>query len=424
MFLYFILDEIRTGAYRDLHHPENLINGVHDSGGLYTRAHYVYGRDTGLLALDRIQKLVIRLTLNKQFLSISQVFSQQRLPYKFHKFCQLMFFTLHLSQAEQCSSLQGFMIFNSFGGGTGSGLTNLLMMYMTIYFPKKPCLNFGIFPSPQLSTSVVEPYNTVLNIHRSVDDFDCCFVLDNEAMYDIFTRRLGVDRPTYYNLNRLIAQLVSAITSSLRFNGALNADLAEFQTNLVPFPRINFPLCSYGPLTSLENSYFEHQSVAEITNSCFEPAHQMVKCDPRHGKYMACCMTYRGDVVPKDVNVAIATIKAKRSIQFVDWCQTGFKVGINYQPPTVVPGGDLPNIQRSACSMVNNTAICEIFRHLGDKFDLMFAKRAFLHWYAIEDFDYELIEAKEDLAALEKDYQEIANDVPIQNEEEDDYQEY
>jgi tubulin alpha len=57
----------------------------------------------------------------------------------------------------------------------------------------------------------------------------------------------------------------------------------------------------------------------------------MVKCDPRHGKYMACCMLYRGDVVPKDVNAAIATIKTKRTIQFVDWCPTGFKVylGLN-----------------------------------------------------------------------------------------------
>ena len=52
----------------------------------------------------------------------------------------------------------------------------------------------------------------------------------------------------------------------------------------------------------------------------------MVKCDPRHGKYMACCLLYRGDVVPKDVNAAIATIKTKRTIQFVDWCPTGFKV--------------------------------------------------------------------------------------------------
>ena len=51
-----------------------------------------------------------------------------------------------------------------------------------------------------------------------------------------------------------------------------------------------------------------------------------VKCDPRHGKYMAVCLLYRGDVVPKDVNSAIAAIKTKRTIQFVDWCPTGFKV--------------------------------------------------------------------------------------------------
>ena len=98
------------------------------------------------------------------------------------------------------------------------------------------------------------------------------------------------------------------------------------QTNLVPYPRIHFPLATYAPVISAEKAYHEQLSVAEITNACFEPANQMVKCDPRHGKYMACCLLYRGDVVPKDVNAAIATIKTKRTIQFVDWCPTGFKV--------------------------------------------------------------------------------------------------
>lgn len=35
-----------------------------------------------------------------------------------------------------------------------------------------------------------------------------------------------------------------SITASLRFDGALNVDLTEFQTNLVPYPRIHFPLVS------------------------------------------------------------------------------------------------------------------------------------------------------------------------------------
>ena len=42
---------------------------------------------------------------------------------------------------------------------------------------------------------------------------------------------------------------------------------------------------------------------------------------------MAVCLLYRGDVVPKDTSAAVASIKTKRTIQFVDWCPTGFKVG-------------------------------------------------------------------------------------------------
>ena len=53
------------------------------------------------------------------------------------------------------------------------------------------------------------------------------------------------------------------------------------------------------------------------------PATAMVKCDPRHGKYMACCMLNHSDVVSKAINAAIATIKSKKSVQFVGWCPTG-----------------------------------------------------------------------------------------------------
>ena len=75
---------------------------------------------------------------------------------------------------------------------------------------------------------------------------------------------------------------------------------------------------------SAEKAYHV-QLVLKSPMPFFEPANQMVKCDPRHDKYMACCLLYRGNVVLKDVNAAVATIKTKRTIQFVDWCPTGFK---------------------------------------------------------------------------------------------------
>ena len=56
------------------------------------------------------------------------------------------------------------------------------------------------------------------------------------------------------------------------------------------------------------------------------------------------------------------------------------QVGINYQPPTVVPGGDLAKVQRAVCMLSNTTAIAEAWARLDHKFDLMYATRAFVHW--------------------------------------------
>jgi len=305
-----------------------------------------------------------------------------------------------------------------------TGFTSLLMERLSVDYGKKSKLEFAVYPAPQISTAVVEPYNSILTTHTTLEHSDCAFMVDNEAIYDICRRNLDIERPTYTNLNRLVGQIVSSITASLRFDGALNVDLTEFQTNLVPYPRIHFPLATYAPVISAEKAYHEQLSVAEITNACFEPANQLVKCDPRHGKYMACCMLYRGDVVPKDVNAAIATIKTKRTIQFVDWCPTGFKVGINYQPPTVVPGGDLAKVQRAVCMLSNTTAIAEAWARLDHKFDLMYAKRAFVHWYVGEGMEEgEFSEAREDLAALEKDYEEVGVD-SVEGEGEEEGEEY
>ena len=61
----------------------------------------------------------------------------------------------------------------------------------------------------QVSTAVVEPYNSVLSTHSLLEHTDVAVMLDNEAVYDICRRSLDIERPTYTNLNRLIAQVCS-----------------------------------------------------------------------------------------------------------------------------------------------------------------------------------------------------------------------
>jgi len=279
-------------------------------------------------------------------------------------------------------------------------------------------LEFGVYPAPQLSSSIVEPYNAVLTTHTTLEHSDCSFMVDNEAIFDICKKSLNVSQPSFSNLNRLIAQVVSSVTASLRFGGSLNVDLNEFQTNLVPFPRIHFPLATYAPLLPAEKVTHESNSVADMTYACFESGNQMVKCDPREGKYMACCLLYRGDVVPKDVQAAVATIKTRRTIRIVDWCPTAFKLGICNESAAYVPGGDLAKVSRSLCMLSNTTAISTAWSRLDYKFDLMYSKRAFVHWYVGEGMEEgEFSEAREDLAALERDYEEVGTDSSEPEEE-------
>jgi len=365
-----VVDEVRTGTYKSLWHPEQLITGKEDAANNYARGHYTVGKELVDVTLDRIRKLT-----------------------------------------ENCTGLQGFIVFHSVGGGTGSGFGSLLLERLSVDYGKKSKLDFCVYPSPQVSTAVVEPYNSVLSTHSLLEHTDVAFMLDNEAIYDICHKSLDIERPSYTNLNRLVAQVISSLTASLRFEGSLNIDINEFQTNLVPYPRIHFMLCSYAPVISAEKAHHEQFTVAQLTNAVFEPQNMFAKCDPLHGKYMACCLMYRGDIVPKDVTGAVAGIKTKRTIQFVDWSPTGFKCGINSQPPTAVPGGDLAKVNRALAMLSNTTAIGEVFSRLDHKFDLMYAKRAFVHWYVGEGMEEgEFSEAREDLAALEKDYEQVSSD--------------
>ena len=107
----------------------------------------------------------------------------------------------------------GFLIFHSFGGGTGSGFTSLLMERLSVDYGKKSKLEFSIYPAPQVlksrhiswtspdnhlriqfrywvhktfsktqvATAVVEPYNSILTTHTTLEHSDCAFMVDNEV---------------------------------------------------------------------------------------------------------------------------------------------------------------------------------------------------------------------------------------------------
>lgn len=126
------IDEIKTGVYRDLFNPVQMISGKEDAANNYARGFYTIGNEVIDLVMERVGKLT-----------------------------------------ERCNSLQGFLIFHSFGGGTGSGFTSLLMQRLSAEYAKQSKLEFSIYPAPRVSTAMVEPYNALLSTHATLDHSQC-----------------------------------------------------------------------------------------------------------------------------------------------------------------------------------------------------------------------------------------------------------
>lgn len=360
-----VIDEVRTGSYKDFFPHYSLISGDEDAANLYPRGYNISCKTLWIPTVQTLRRLW-----------------------------------------ESSDYINDIMVFRSCCGGTGSGGTALFLREIKKEFSKINVSEFAIIPSPCISISIVEPYNTILTLFQTMRTATLTIALDNEALYGISKSNLHIKCPSYFNINKIIAQGFSSVTASSRFDSVRSSDFEMYHTNLIPFPKLKYLIISYAPILPSSMKYVEPCDIHSLTEEVFKREHFMVKCFPEHGEHMTSAILYRGrNCEPISISQAIAQIKADAHTKFVDWCPTGFKVGITRQPPPYVEYSCLGKLERSACLLTNSTCISQILDYIIQKFDILFNTKAYVHWFTGEGLEEaEFVEAREGVLGVLMDY--------------------
>mmetsp|Transcript_36247 Transcript_36247/g.103589 ORF Transcript_36247/g.103589 Transcript_36247/m.103589 type:complete len:473 (+) Transcript_36247:66-1484(+) len=199
--------------------------------------------------------------------------------------------------ADQCSNLQGFFVMHGFGGGTGSGIGVEVLHELHAQFDRKTIFQPAIFPSNHLSSCIVEPYNCIFTTFYTRDVVNLTPMMDNQAVYRMCKKNLHLEYPDFVHINRLLAQCISACTTSLRYDSILNATMLEICTNLVPHHEYRYPVLALAPVRHPQKGHHESLSTQQIVTDLFEEQNMLADCGQylKLNRYLAACVLLRGE---------------------------------------------------------------------------------------------------------------------------------
>ena len=310
-------------------------------------------------------------------------------------------------ETDNSDSLEGFVMCHSIAGGTGSGMGSYLLEALNDHFPKKLVQTYSVFPnwSQNQSDVVVQPYNSVLTLKRLTLNADAVVVLDNTALNRIAVDRLKIENPTVDQLNSLVATIMAASTTTLRYPGYMNNDLIGLLASLIPTPRCHFLMTGYTPLTIAD--YYQNP-VAAGEEAALRPAHQsnahsasvrkttvldvmrrlcqpdniMVSANTRKPSscYISILNIIQGnDVEPKEVHKALQRMRERQTIKFIPWGPASIQVALARKSPFLSSANKV-----SGFMLANHTSMAELFDRLLSQYDRIRRRNAFLDNYRRE----------------------------------------
>ncbi|EEZ99070.2 Tubulin beta-3 chain-like Protein [Tribolium castaneum] len=313
---------------------------------------------------------------------------------------------------EKCDHLHGFLVLFSMGGGTGSGLGTFIVKLLADFFPHIDRFVACVYPTGTEDV-ITGPYNMAFATEQLLESATCVFPVENRALLDIALRHTGrysARNKTYFSpfrpfedMNKIIVDMILHLTSGSRFGGKMNIDMNEINTNMVPFPKLNFLASGYSPfrLKNFNSSAHSDQLKNELFLASCSRNNQLIKVDPFDSRYMAMSVTLlgRGNYSINDMRGYIDRLKSK--LHFACWSNKAVKVGLC----NVAPKG----LDFSMFSLCNTSSTSNLFQEVLNQFTKLYQRKAHVHHYtAISGFDFDQFkECQNSISNIIEFYQEI-----------------
>lgn len=360
------LDVIKASPMGRLFKPDNSVMGSAGAGNNWAKGHYTEGAELIEEVLDVTRK-----------------------------------------ELEECDSPQGFQLFHTLGGGTGSGMGTLMLMKLKDLYPDRIMSSVSVFPSPKVSDIVVEPYNAILSVHQLLKLADSTFIVDNEALYNITHNVLKQQQPKYADFNYISNCCLMDVTAPFRFPTIGPYDgLRKQNAGLVAFPRLKFLSMHLAP-PSKRGATVAKSNVLDLVDQVNNARNFLSNIKPDDGKYLAQAYTFRGEFEEDEVNDALnqkVTRRGGLKDKFVEFMPSSDTM-IDSMMSSLV---QVPGVQGETCTMLSNTTANKgVFQRLATQFGAMYRRKAFLHWYKGEGMDeMEFQEADKNVRDLITEYQD------------------
>ncbi|KAG2731657.1 hypothetical protein G9P44_005244 [Scheffersomyces stipitis] len=285
-------------------------------------------------------------------------------------------------EVDKCDNLANFQLFHSVAGGTGSGVGSLLLEKLSDRYGSKKLINtFSIFPSNEKTSDVVvQPYNTVLTLHRLIEYSDATFVYHNDALNSIqnlLFNTHGNHGDGYDGANKLIAYVSASISNPLRFPGYMYSSIESILSTLVPTPDLKFLTTSISPFASQTNKHVysnEYDTILELLNDRYK----MNRVD-QPVQYTSMLNYLIGNNLDHS-EIRKGTIKAQSRVDFVPWAPTSIQLVHGKKSPFLqAKENGQKNI--SGVQVSNNTSIVSVFTKILKQYDLLAKREAYVNSY-------------------------------------------